>query len=69
MIPSNVVFVLAGSRLPSVDRLGQLDLWTVVDWKILLISSVVIAIPLIITHSSRRFRGMGDEATPVEGGS
>ncbi|ELP31012.1 TVP38/TMEM64 family protein [Rhodopirellula baltica] len=69
MIPSNVVFVLAGSRLPSVDRLGQLDLWTVVDWKILLVSSVVIAIPLSITHSSRRFRETGEDTSPVEGSS
>lgn len=69
MIPSNVVFVLAGSRLPSVDGLGQMDLWTVIDWKILLVCSFVIAIPLVITHFSRRFRETDEEATSIERGS
>ncbi|MCM2370309.1 TVP38/TMEM64 family protein [Aporhodopirellula aestuarii] len=48
MLPSNMVFVLAGSRLPSLERFDEIKLWDIVSWQLLLGSTLAIAIPLVV---------------------
>lgn len=51
MIPSNLIFVMAGSRLPTLDNLSTMSIWTIVDWRLLLVGSLAIIIPTFL----RRF--------------
>ncbi len=64
MLPSNMVFVLAGSRLPTLDRFDRIKPWAIVDWNLLFASTLAIAIPLLV---KRFFARASDEAACRDG--
>lgn len=48
MIPGNLIFVMVGSRLSTLDDLSSINIWAAADWRLLLVSSLAIVIPTLL---------------------
>ncbi|WP_372898119.1 TVP38/TMEM64 family protein [Stieleria sp.] len=53
MLPSNLVFVLAGARLPALDRMAEVRPWQLIDWPLLSAATLAIATPMVAKKLTR----------------
>nr|WP_143547872.1 VTT domain-containing protein [Rhodopirellula sp. SM50] len=53
MMPSNLVFVLAGARLPALDQMAEVQPWQLIDWPLLSAATLAIATPMVVGKLTR----------------
>jgi uncharacterized membrane protein YdjX (TVP38/TMEM64 family) len=57
LLPGNVVFVLAGARLPTLTQLAQQGPWSLINVPLLVSLSLAAFVPLAIRSAVRKWRG------------
>ncbi len=62
MFPSNVVFVLAGSQLPTLVRISEVHIWELLNWPLLISISLLALAPSVTKHLMKRFRNQSAAA-------
>tara|TARA_R110002073_G_scaffold41466_1_gene117048 strand:- start:9454 stop:10167 length:714 start_codon:yes stop_codon:yes gene_type:complete len=55
MLPGTIVFVLAGSQLPTLRTMAQEGVWSIVDVKLLALLSLFALLPIATRWALRRF--------------
>ncbi|WP_052031921.1 TVP38/TMEM64 family protein [Novipirellula maiorica] len=55
MLPGTIVFVLAGSQLPTLRTIAQQGVWSIVDLKLFALLSLFALLPIVTRWGLRRF--------------
>ena len=67
MLPGNLVFVLAGSRLPTLKHLTEKGIWSLVDLRLFAVLSVMALLPVVSRWLLHWYRG-GEPIQPDSSG-